>query len=93
MAEQFHQNFQTLEEFQNYLRNKAVEDEEFRARLLADPKAVVEGELDLSISDELRFEVHEESATTAHLVLPPSAVLGEEELRSVAGGSWTYVIN
>ena len=38
MAEQF----QTVEEFHDYVRNKAVENEEFRARLLADPRAVIE---------------------------------------------------
>ena len=82
MAEQF----QTVEEFHDYVRNKAVENEEFRARLLADPKAVMEEELDLSIPDDFSIEVHEDSATTAHLVLPPSAALAEEDMRTVAGG-------
>lgn len=82
MAEQF----QTVEEFHDYVRNKAVENEEFRARLLADPRAVMEEELDLSIPDAFSIEVHEDSATTAHLVLPPSAALAEEDMRTVAGG-------
>ncbi|MYH27264.1 MAG: NHLP leader peptide family natural product precursor [Acidobacteria bacterium] len=80
------QEFQTVEEFHDYVRNKAVENEEFRARLLADPKAVMEAELDLSIPDDFTIEVHEDSATTAHLVLPPSAALAEEDMRTVAGG-------
>ena len=80
------QQFQTVEEFHDYVRNKAVEDEEFRARLLADPKAVVEDELDLSIPDGFAIEVHEESATTAHLVIPPSAALAEADMRAAAGG-------
>ena len=78
--------FQTVEEFNDYVRSKAVENEEFRARLLADPKAVVEKELDVSMPDDFSIEVHEDSATTAHLVLPPSAALAEEEMRAVAGG-------
>ncbi len=80
------QEFQTVEEFHDYVRNKAAENEEFRARLLADPKAVMEEELDLSIPDDFSIEVHEDSATTAHLVLPPSAALAEEDMRRVAGG-------
>ena len=78
--------FQTVEEFHDYVRSKAVENEEFRARLLADPKAVMEEELDLSIPDAFSIEVHEDSATTAHLVLPPSAALAEQDMRAVAGG-------
>ncbi len=78
--------FQTAEEFHGYLRNKAVEDEEFRARLLADPKAVIEDELDLSIPDDFNIQVHEDNATTAHVVIPPSAALAEEDMRAVAGG-------
>lgn len=80
------QEFQTVDEFHDYVRNKAVENEEFRARLLADPKAVMEEELDLSIPDDFSIEVHEDNATTAHLVLPPSAALAEEDMRAVAGG-------
>ena len=79
--------FQTVDEFQGYLRDKAVEDAEFRARLLTDPRSVMEEELDVSIPDGFNIEVHEESATTAHLVLPPSATLAEEDLEAVAGGN------
>lgn len=80
------QSFQTFEDFNNYVRNKSVEDEEFRSRLLADPKAVIEEELDLSIPDGLDIQVHEDTATTSHFVIPPSAKLAEEDLRAVAGG-------
>ena len=86
------QQFQTVEEFHDYVRNKAVENEEFRARLLTDPKAVMEEELDLSIPDGFTIEVHEDSATTAHLVLPPSAALAEEDMRTVAGGGQPWCV-
>ena len=78
--------FQTYEDFHNYMRNKAVEDEEFRARLLADPRAVIEDELDLSVPDGIDIQVHEDTATTSHFVIPPSAKLAEEDMRAVAGG-------
>jgi len=78
--------FQTFEDFNNYMRNKAVEDEEFRSRLLADPRAVIEEELDLSIPNGLDIQVHEDTATTSHFVIPPSAKLAEEDMRAVAAG-------
>ena len=81
------QKFQSFEDFYDYARNKSVEDEEFRSRLLADPRAVIEEELDLSIPDGLDIRVHEDSATTSHFVIPPSAKLAEEDMRAVAGGS------
>ena len=34
----------------------------------------------------LSVAVHEESDTTAHLVLPPRSNLSESDLRTVAGG-------
>lgn len=80
------QTFQTFDDFYDYARNKAVEDEEFRSRLLADPKAVIEEELDLSIPDGLDIQVHEDTSTTSHFVIPPSAKLAEEDMRAVAGG-------
>ena len=78
--------FQNYEDFHNYMRSKAVEDEEFRSRLLADPRAVIEEELDLSVPDGIDIQVHEDTATTSHFVLPPSAKLAEEDMRAVAGG-------
>ena len=83
------QSYRTYEEFYDHVRNKAVENEEFRSRLLADPRAVIEEELDLSIPDGLNIEVHEDTATTSHFVIPPSAKLAEEDMSAVAaGGGW-----
>ena len=82
------QQFQTIEEFNDYMRNRAVEDQEFRSRLLADPKAVIEEVLDMSIPDGFSVQVHEESATTAHMVIPPSAALAEQDMHAVAGAGW-----
>ena len=47
---------------------------------------MIEEELDLSIPDGLDIQVHEDTATTSHFVIPPSAKLAEEDLRAVAGG-------
>ena len=74
---------ETPKEMRAKVMDKAATDADFRARLLSDPKAALAQELSVTIPDSLTVEVHEESAGTAHLVLPN---LGEGDLRAVAGG-------
>ena len=76
----------TANEMRRILVDKAGEDEEFRNRLLADPKSAIQQELDLELPASLSIQVHEDSAETAHLVLPPSPKISETELARVAGG-------
>ena len=45
------------------------------------------GETGTTIPDGFELVVHEDGATTAHLVLPPSGGLSEAEMESVAGGA------
>ena len=78
----------TKADMQSYIIARATEDEAFRARLLSEPKKAIEEELDIVIPEEFTVAVHEESGTTAHLVLPPPARLSEGELGAVAGGDW-----
>ena len=65
---------------------KASADAGFRARLLGDPKGAIAQEFGVAIPASLSVEVHEESATTAHLVLAAAGSLTESELEAVAGG-------
>ena len=65
---------------------KAAEDDDFRARLIADPRAAVEDQTGLRFPDGYRLHVHEESATDAHMVLPPKPELSQEQLDRIAGG-------
>ena len=65
---------------------KASADAGFRARLLGDPKGAI-AQLGITIPASLSVEVHEESATTAHLVLAAAGSLTESELEAVAGGN------
>ena len=76
----------TATELKARILRKAEEDGEFRARLIADPKAAISAETGTTIPDGFDIVVHEDSATTAHLVLPPSGELSEAEMESVAGG-------
>ena len=75
------------------LVQRSIEDESFRQRLLADPKAAVEQELGTRLPEEVRVVAVEETADTAYLVLPLRSTdaqdadeLSERELEAVAGG-------
>ena len=81
----------TATEMRDRILSKADEDGDFRARLIADPKAAISAEIGQTIPDGFDLVVHEDSATTAHLVLPPSPALTETELEMASGGaSWWY---
>jgi hypothetical protein len=74
------------------LIERSLEDEEFRQRLLDDPKAAVEQELGSALPEGVDVRVVEESADTIYLVLPSASAVGEggslsdRELDAVAGG-------
>ena len=64
----------------------AMKDQDFRARLLADPKAAVQEATGLALPDSVTIHVHEESESVGHLVLPPSSSLADEDLEQIAAG-------
>ena len=76
----------TATEMRERILSRAAEDGEFRSRLIADPKAAISDETGHTIPDGFDVAVHEDSATTAHLVLPLSPQLTDAELEMVAGG-------
>ena len=76
----------THEEMRAELIGKAAGDEAFRRRLVEDPKAAIKEAFGLELPGSLTVHVHEDTATTAHLVLPPSAGLTESDLEGVAAG-------
>ena len=78
---------QSEAEVRTELAMKAAEDDDFRARLIADPRAAVEEAAGIRLPDDYRIHVHEESATDAHVVLPPNPKLSREQLDHIAGGS------
>ena len=75
----------TASELRDQLIAEAGEDDEFRGRLLADPKATLREEYGLDLPENLNLHVHEENLTTAHLVLPRSKKLTEAELQAASG--------
>ncbi len=54
-----------------YLLAQAMKDEAWRQQLLSDPKPLLERELGMQIPPGVSIQVHEDTSTTMHLVLPP----------------------
>lgn len=80
----------TATEMKDRLLNSAAEDSEFRARLIANPKDAISTEIGYSLPESINVMVLEDSASTFHLVLPPSPELTEAELEHVAGATQWY---
>jgi Nitrile hydratase, alpha chain len=82
-------------EVERRLVERSLQDEDFRQRLLEDPKGAVEQEFGGRLPEDVEVRVAEESADTIYLVLPSASPLGEgvelsdQELEAVAGGAWT----
>jgi hypothetical protein len=83
-------------EMERKLIQRSLEDEGFRRRLLADPRAALEEELGARLPKEVEVRAVEETADTIYLVLPSASVVGDsrelsdQELETLAGGlkSW-----
>ena len=83
----------TASELRTRILARAEEDGGFRARLIADPKAAISAETGTTLPEGFSVMVHEDSATAAHLVLPPSPALTEAEMAMVSGGGgWESLI-
>ncbi len=82
--------YQTRQKLESNLVAKAWQDEAFKQQLMSAPKSVI-AEAGLSLPDDIKVEVIEETNQTFYLVLPqpPSQIedLSEAELEFVAGGS------
>jgi hypothetical protein len=67
---------------------KAWADDDFKARLLADPAAIAAAE-GIAVPAGVKIVVHENKPGELHVVLPakPDAVLSDEVLEGVTGGS------
>ncbi len=81
-------------EMERSIVQRSLEDENFRQRLLDDPKAALEEELGTRLPEGVQIRAVEETAQTIYLVLPSSSPLGEGELserdlEAIAGGADT----
>lgn len=69
---------------------KCWADPEFKARLLADPRATLAAE-GFNVPDSIEVLVMENTPRVVHMVLPPAPAEGEledEALEAVAGGAY-----
>jgi hypothetical protein len=79
-------------EVERTLVQRSMEDEDFRQRLLDDPKGAVEQELGSRLPEGVEVRAVEESAQIIYLVLPSASPLGQggelsdQELDEAAGG-------
>jgi hypothetical protein len=71
-------------EIERRLINRSLEEEEFRQRLLADPKGTVEQQIDSWLPESMELRVVEENAQTIYLVLPSASPIG-------SGGAFSRV--
>ena len=55
---------------QDWIISIAMHDRAFREELLLKPKETLERELGISFPQEVEVEIHEDTPTTIHLVLP-----------------------
>jgi len=82
----------TREQLERQIIEKAMKDEAFRKKLIADPKYVLEQEMGMKLPNSLDIKVLEEDAQTFYLVLPQNPALSEDgelseaELEGVSGG-------
>ena len=78
----------TADDMKAHVLDKAAADSQFRAELLADPKAAIERELSVTVPDGFTIRVLEDEPTTVHLVLPlPPQELELADLQNATGGS------
>jgi hypothetical protein len=80
--------FKTRKEVEEYLGQRAARDSAFRKELIADPRAVIERETGIALSDGVKVEIVQEAPDHLYLVVPPmrSGELVEQDLEAVAGG-------
>lgn len=61
---------------------KALEDDEYRRRLIDDPKAVLREE-GLTVPDEVTVEIHQNTKDRLHLVLPSDSEREKLEIEEI----------
>lgn len=89
MASKFEQELTERAVAEAKISAMVMDDPALREKLLADPRAALVELAGIEIDESVKVVVHEESADTFHLVIPPALPdeLSEDQLEAVAGGA------
>lgn len=68
------------QQLETHLAARALQDPAFRERLLKDPKAAIEQEINLRFPESVHISVHEERLNHLHIVLPIDLFTAENAL-------------
>ena len=71
----------------DFLLSRAAEDGDFRERLLAQPRETIEREFGVTLAEDHRIHVHEETYSETHVVLPPRSKLSGAERQAAKTGA------
>ena len=71
----------------NQLISRTVEDDDLRNRLLAKPGETIEKELGVTLDEDPKIHVHEDTCSDTHLVLPPRSKYSAVERQEAKTGS------
>jgi hypothetical protein len=85
-------------DIQDLLSKFSKDNPKYRAALLKNPRAVIEGQLNQKVPESIHIKAVEETADTMFVVVPyvpkPGAELSDSSLEMVAGGKGdTYECN
>ncbi len=80
----------SVTEMREHLIEKAGDSEEFRARLISEPKAVISEEFGVTMPENFNLHVMEDDAENSYLVLPPPSRLTEEQLEAASGAYYDW---
>ena len=88
-----------LKDFEAKIVTKSLEDDEFRKKLLDDPKGAIAAEAGKTLPESLVVKVREEEPNTLTIILPQKAMgataegeLSDDALEKVAGGAILNII-
>ncbi len=76
-----------LDDLADALAKKAGVDNDFRERLVANPKETIEDEFGVTLDEDHEIHVHEESYGATHVVLPPRSTLSAAEREEARSGA------
>ncbi len=71
----------------DFLISKAVENDEFRESLLANPKDAIKMELGVTLAEGHEIHVHEDTYAMTHLVIPPRNKFSAAEREEARNGA------